>query len=175
MVRDELETPRWSPDGNTLWTIGRLRRSQCLYQVDVPTLAAKSLLCFGGKIQLMPSPDGATLLVMLVPDGGSDSRELLFWDVARAQEAHRWRVEGVRGLGRFGVWLDEARVALIVRDASGVQVISTTGQLQRDLDLSTHGTLYGLEGMARSGSELILMRQQPGDEAVEVIGIKILP
>lgn len=174
-IRDEIRTPFWSTDGAKVWAIGRRsRRDRCLYSAEIATRHVEALYCFDGAIDPMISPDGKQMLLMLSPEGGGDSREVVVLDLQEGGEINRFTLPGAKGLGRFGVWLDTQTAVFFARADSALHIIRpSTGELLHEIDLSNEGQIRGRLGAGLFGDELILLRQPSDSKDVQVIGVRV--
>ena len=180
-VRDGMRTPVWSKDGRTVYAIGQREDApfgdpaRCLFAVDRATLAARSLSCHPGEIDIVLHPDGAHALVLEQPAGSGAppaQKTLALVELTQGKTIARTSVRGVQGMGRFGAWVDKEHFAVIARNGRAVVVIEPfVGGPGRAIELGEEGAIRGRHGAAVVDDELIALRQT-GD-AVEVVGVRV--
>ena len=176
-VRGELRTPIWSADGATIWALGQHRNARCVWEIGVADRSATPILCHNGPIDLSLNPSTSALAILLGDKEVGRTRQLALWNVAAGRVIQRMEVADVQGMGRFGIWLDDTRMALFTREGAGLTIVAPAeGDVldEVSLEVSPNGSILGRHGASLVGDEIIMLRHSgAGTDPVEVIGVTV--
>ncbi len=174
-VRDVMGAPLWTPDSQTLHVVATMEGlTRCVLRVDVKTRQSRELMCHEGSIDMIASPDGARLLLLLQHPAQAEAapRQLVLLDPERPDPVATHEVVAPMGMGPFGQFVRHDRVALFTHGGQRVLLMNPEdGVVEQEVSLPEGETFTGRHTTQVAGDELILLRQSEAGGAL--VGIKV--